>query len=119
MYSAVPCATRRTFAYVKSSAMMPRHPSVPNLMSEVIWSGSKVTGFACPPERLDDLPHVLRARSRAHEKRVFRVDDDHVLEADRGDEAPLAEDHASACIDQDRLSLHRVAPIVSTYAVTE
>ena len=32
-YSAVPWATRRTLAYVKSSAVMPRHPSVPNLIS--------------------------------------------------------------------------------------
>src|ERR1019366_2581951 len=31
-YSAVACATRSTFPKVNSSAMMARHPSVPNLM---------------------------------------------------------------------------------------
>src|SRR6266700_4827030 len=32
MYCALPCATRRTLPKVKSSAMTPRQPSVPNLI---------------------------------------------------------------------------------------
>src|ERR1700682_508573 len=101
MYSAVPCATRRTLAYVKSSARIPRQPSVPNLISEVMLGGLKVTRLARPPERFDDLPHVLRPRARADQQRVLRVDDDHVLEADGGHQAALAQDQASSCVDED------------------
>ena len=36
-YAAIAPATRRTLSKVKSSAMMPRQPSVPNLMGVVIF----------------------------------------------------------------------------------
>src|SRR6202162_1756939 len=102
MNSAVPCATRRTFSYVKSSAITPRHPSVPNLICVGI-SGLKVTRLARPPERLDHLPNVLRARPGNHEEGVFRIDDDHVLEADRGHQPAVTQDQAASSVDQDRL----------------
>ena len=98
--------------------MMPRHPSVPNLISELI-DESKVARLARPPERLDDLPHVLGARSRAHQERVLRIDDNHVFEADRRHEAVLAKDEASTRVHQDGFALHRVAVIVRVHAVEE
>src|SRR5438876_367763 len=53
MYWAVACATRRTLPNVKSSATMPRQPSVPNLIG--VGTGLKVTGLAGTVERGDDL----------------------------------------------------------------
>src|ERR1700687_2813034 len=98
MYSAVPWATRRTFAYVKSSAITPRQPSVPNLIWSVI--GLKVTGLAGPPQGLDDLANVLRSGPGNHQQGVFRVDDDHVLEADRGHQAVVTQDQAPSGVDE-------------------
>src|SRR5437879_8044061 len=92
MYWAVACATRRTLPNVKSSAMMPRQPSVPNL---ICWAiGLKVTGLPSPLERVDDLAYVLRAIAPADQQRVFGVDDDQVLQPDRRDEAAVAEHQA-------------------------
>src|SRR6267142_2628730 len=112
MCSAAPWATRRTFAYVKSSAITPRQPSVPNFISGAM-SGLKVTGLPGALERLDDLAHVLGPRPRDHQQRVFGVDDDHVLEADRGDESAVTEDETAARVHQDGVALHRVASIVA------
>src|SRR5215471_9179750 len=117
-YCAWACATRRTLPKVKSSAITPRQPSVPNL----IWVGIevlKVTGLAGALERLDDLANVLRARPRNDQQRVFRVDDDHVLQPDSGDQAPVSEHKASARVDQHSLALDRVAVGVRMYAVAK
>src|SRR5579864_9495330 len=108
MYCAAPCATRRMFPNVKSSAITPRQPSVPNLIVVAIF-GLKVTGLARPLESFDHLAHVLGARARAHEQRVLGVDDDHVLEADRGHQPPVAKDQAAGRVDQDGFTLDRVA----------
>src|SRR5256885_4653710 len=117
-YSAVPWATRRTFSYVKSSAIMPRHPSVPKWIGGLI-SGLKVTGLAGPLERLDYLAHVLGTGPRNHEQCVFGVDDDHVFEADRCDKPAVTQDQAAARIDQDGVTLHRVALIIGVDAIAK
>src|SRR5579859_1905599 len=113
MYSAMPCATRRTDAYVKSSAITPRQPSVPNLISgsgtAFRVTGLQVLGFPGPAEGVDHAFNVLSPRARAYQQRVLGVDDDHVVEPDRGDQAAVAEHHAVARIDEDRLALDRVA----------
>src|SRR5256712_12238233 len=95
MYWAAPCATRRTLPNVKSSAVIPRQPSVPNLICvgfNVI--GLKVACLAGPLEGLEDLANVLRSRARNHKKGVIGVDDDHVTENDRGNEPVVTEDQA-------------------------
>src|SRR2546428_9095870 len=92
MYWAVSGATRRTFANVKSSSMMPRQPSVPNF---ICWAiGLKVTGLPSPLERVDDLAYVLRPIAPADQQSVFGVDDDQVLEPDRRDEAAVGDHQA-------------------------
>src|SRR5712692_8003287 len=108
MYSAAPCATRRTLAKVKSSATIPRQPSVPNL----IWSAIavkvtflQVAGFARPPERVHDLLDILRTRAGTHEEGVLGVDADHVLESDRGDEPLVPEDQAAMGVDLHGLTV--------------
>src|SRR6266566_1010052 len=117
MYWAVAWATRRTLPNVKSSAMIPRQPSVPNL---ICWAiGLKVTGHSSPLESVDDLAHVLRAIAPADQQRVFGVDDDHVLEADRRDEAAVAEYQAAGGIDEQGLSVHGVATRVGVHPVAE
>src|SRR5579872_6825034 len=119
MYCAAPWATRRTFAYVKSSATTPRQPSVPNLIGVAPLIESKVNGrprsqvgraylqVARLPgalERLHHLADVLGAGPWAHEDGVLGVHDDHVLEADGGHQALSAEDEAPCRVDQDRLT---------------
>src|SRR6266566_3977568 len=118
MYLAVACATRRTLPKVKSSATTPRQPSVPNLIcGEAI--ALKVTGLARPLEGLNDLAHVLRTRARHHQERVFGVHDDHVLDADRGDEPAVTEDQAPGGVDKDCLAVHRVTARIGVHAVAE
>src|SRR5256885_6226613 len=117
MYWAVPCATRRTLPKVKSSARMPRQPSVPNLMCWAI--GLKVTGLPSPLERIDDLAHVLRAIAPADQQRVFGVNDDQVLEPDRRDEAAVAEHQAAGGIDEHGFSVDRVAARVGVHSIAE
>src|SRR5207244_5838442 len=107
MYWAAPCATRRTLPNVKSSAITPRQPSVPNLIGEVrvirsrvtvgvpaksrtSYGELQVTDLARPLENLDDLAHILCPRARNHEHGVFGVDDDHVLHPNRSDQPPVA-----------------------------
>src|SRR5690348_4631549 len=110
IYSACAWATRRTLPKVKSSAITPLQPSVPNL----IWVGCgirrlKVAGLVGAPEGVHDLAHVLRTTARDDQERVLAVDDDNVLHVDRGDQAPLAEDDAPSGVDQHRFPFHRVA----------
>src|SRR5213078_942498 len=117
MYWAVACATRRTLPNVKSSARMPRQPSVPNL---ICWAiGLKVTGLPSPLERINDLAHVLRAIAPADQQRVFGVNDDQVLEPDRRDEAAVAEHQAAGGIDEHGFSVDRVAACVGVHPIAE
>src|SRR2546425_7620441 len=117
MYWAVACATRRTLPNVKSSAMMPRQPSVPNL---ICWAiGLKVTGLPSPLERVDHLAYVLRAIAPADQQRVFGVDDDQVLEPDRRDEAAVADHQAAGGIDEHGFSVDRVAARVGVHSIAE
>ena len=55
-------------------------------------------------ERLDDELDVLRPRSRTDEKSVLGVDDDHVLETDRGDEPAVPQHDAAPRVDQYRFA---------------
>src|SRR5438046_9366587 len=100
MYSAMPCATRRTDAYVKSSAITPRQPSVPNLISgsgtAFRVTGLQVLGFPGPTKGIDHCFHVLGPRAGAHQQRVLGVDDDQILEPDRRDHTAGAEHRGGA-----------------------
>src|SRR5229473_3261327 len=82
-------ATLLTFSNVKSSAITPRHPSVPNF-------NSVISAATLNPRRLSDqrplsvfvqpfhnLADVLRAVPRANQQGVARFDDDDILHADR------------------------------------
>src|SRR5260370_39013483 len=79
----------RTFSTVKSSAITPRHPSVPNF-------NSVISAATLNPPRLSDqrplsvlvqpfhnLADVLRAVPRANQQGVARFDDDDILHPDR------------------------------------
>src|SRR3989475_7613612 len=117
MYWAVACATRRTLPNVKSSAMMPRQPSVPNL---ICWAiGLKVTGLPSPLERVDALAYALRPIAPAAQQSVVGVDDDQVLEPDRRDEAAVAEHQAAGGIDEHGFSVDRVAARVGVHSIAE
>src|ERR1700719_272090 len=106
-------ATMRAFAKVKSSAMMARQPSVPNLIcTGLSWA----TGCSCctiiPPrsiregpgapraalaclqqvlaatlfEPFHDLADLLRAMARAYQQCVRSFDHDEIADADSGNE---------------------------------
>src|SRR5260221_1696500 len=95
------CATTRAFAKVKSSAMMPRQPSVPNLM-ESIYVDAKYTRrehFANSRigllkeifpallfEPFHDFADVLGAVARADEQRIGSFHDNEVTHANGGHE---------------------------------
>src|ERR1019366_1411088 len=91
--------TRRTLSKVKSSAMMPRHPSVPNLICAAInlpWSKFAIykAGLDQPLELLfvevlDHFAHVLRMFARGDQQRIVGFDDDQVLHPHDCDELPL------------------------------
>src|SRR5260370_9302967 len=109
MYSAEPLATRRTLANVKSSATPPRQPSVPNLIWSATLSCLKVAGLTRSLERVADPLHVLCARARNHEKTILGVDDDHVLDPDRGHQPAIAQDQAPMRVHQHRFALPRIS----------
>src|SRR6266851_9218689 len=92
------CATTRAFAKVKSSAMMPRQPSVPNLIPVIrCWgkytrSNRSANGRiglleevfpALLFEPFHDLADVLGAVSRADEQSIGRFDDNEIAHANR------------------------------------
>src|SRR5216684_5172541 len=93
------CATTRAFAKVKSSAMMPRQPSVPNLISVIrCWgkytrSNRSANGRiglleeVFPPllfEPFHDFADVLGAIARADEKGIGGFNHNEVTHANRG-----------------------------------
>src|SRR5882762_8982600 len=95
------CATMRAFAKVKSSAMTPRQPSVPNLIEdmcagksirEAIYSQNSRIGLlqevfpALRFEPFHDFANVLGAVARADEQRVRRLNHDKITDADGGHE---------------------------------
>src|SRR5579864_8434342 len=118
MYWAVAWATRRTLPYVKSSAMIPRQPSVPNLIC-CVKGFLKVAGLAGPLESIDDLANVLCARAGTHEQRIFGVDDDHVLEPDRSHQPAAAEDKTAGGVDEHRFALDRISVRVGPDTVAQ
>src|SRR3954471_23161602 len=69
--------TPRTFSKVKSSAMTPRQPSVPNLISCAIGRLNQFLQFLFV-EMLHDLAYILCMLTRRDEKRVIGVYDDEV-----------------------------------------
>src|SRR6266403_5574674 len=108
------CATTRAFAKVKSSAMMPRQPSVPNLMESIYVDAKYTRGeqFAnsrigllqevFPPllfEPFHDFANVLGAFARANEQRVGRIHDDQVVHTDQGGNFSRARDEIAAGVE--------------------
>src|SRR5258705_2554398 len=109
------CATTRAFAKVKSSAMMPRQPSVPNLM-ESIYVDAKYTRrehFAnsrigllqevFPPplfEPFHDFSDVLGAFALANEQRIGRIHNDQVVHTDQGGNFSRARDEIAARVER-------------------
>src|SRR5690348_12077853 len=88
-------ATRRTFSKVKSSAIMPRQPSVPNLIGSihipqvnksVASVSSEQLGQLLVAEVFYDLAHVLRMLARGYQNGVFRLDYNHIAHAYGSDE---------------------------------
>src|ERR1700693_5869028 len=79
----------------------------------------KVARLARPLERLDDLPDVLRPGSWNDEQGVFGVDDDQVLDTDRGNEPAVTKDKAAGGIDEDRLAVDGVAVRVGMNPVAQ
>src|SRR5260370_13329396 len=78
----------RTFSTVKSSAITPRHPSVPNFNSVIsaatlnpphLSDQRPLSVFVQPFHNLAD---VLRAVPRANQQGVARFDDDYILHPD-------------------------------------
>src|SRR5260370_37128229 len=83
-YRALACATIRAFAKVKSSAMMPRQPSVPNLIA-VIGGPRKVYAKRYLPQTVGLAvvmggAHVLRT-ARRHQAVTIRGSLDFFLPA--------------------------------------
>src|SRR5712692_3998533 len=82
-------ATLRTFSNVKSSAITPRHPSVPNFNSVI--SAATLNPFRLSDQRplsvlvqpFHNLADVLRAVPRANQQGVARFDNDDVFHSDR------------------------------------
>src|SRR6266849_10206381 len=98
-YRAIACATVRAFAKVKSSAMTPRQPSVPNRIEVIAGEYTRCELFAKSRiglleevfpalllEPLHEFGDVLGAVARADEQRVGSLDDDQVAHANRGHE---------------------------------
>src|ERR1700722_6042100 len=76
-------AATRTFAYVKSSAMIPRQPSVPNFTTVVSAISTRSSsnppldqGVPSPPPQLRHyLAHILRPVASSDQQRVLRLHD--------------------------------------------
>src|SRR6266849_2582869 len=98
-YRAIACATVRAFAKVKSSAMTPRQPSVPNRIEVIAGEYTRCELFAKSRiglleevfpalllEPLHEFGHVLGTVAGANEQRIGRLDDDEITYADGGDE---------------------------------
>src|SRR5260370_32583010 len=79
----------------------------------------QIAGFAGPHEGVHDLLHILCARAGTHEEGVLGVDDDHVLESDRGYQPLITEDQAAMCVDQHGLTVDRVAEGVWMHSIAE
>src|SRR6267143_6435063 len=96
-YRAMACATMRAFANVKSSAITPRQPSVPNLIAVISRRGNYTRSDSFPNSRiglLEEIPpalffkpfhdfaDVLGAITWADEQRVECIHDDQVVHTD-------------------------------------
>src|SRR5690349_15939546 len=89
--------TRRTLSKVKSSAIMPRHPSVPNLICVAIDScfASVNSGGLHQPlhlllvEIFHNFADILRMLTRGDEQGIFRFDDDEIADPNRCDKLVL------------------------------
>src|SRR5256885_14932467 len=95
------CATMRAFAKVKSSAITPRQPSVPNLIEdmcagksirEAINSKNSRIGLlekflpALRFEPFHDFSYILGAVARADKQRIWCLNHHQITDADRGNE---------------------------------
>src|ERR1700730_11576631 len=105
------CATIRAFANVKSSAITPRQPSVPNLI-EVMFTAKSIRERDCSPnsriglleevlptllcEPFHDFADVLRAVARADQQRIRSIHDDQVVHANQRRDFSRARDEIAA-----------------------
>src|SRR5215472_14526632 len=86
-YAAMAPATRRTLSKVKSSAITPRHPSVPNLISviPVLYR----LGQLCPlllVEMFHNFSDILGAIECSNQQCVIGLNHDQVVDANDGNE---------------------------------
>ena len=95
------CATVRAFAKVKSSAMTPRQPSVPNLIEDMSagksirdakHSQNSRIGLleevfpALRFEPFHDFSHILGTVAWTNQQRIGSLNHDKITDADRGHE---------------------------------
>src|SRR6266849_2939557 len=98
-------ATLRTLSNVKSSAITPRHPSVPNfnpVISAATLNPPRLSDqrpLSVLVQPFHDLADVLRAVPRANQQRVKRFDNDDVFHSDRCGEFPGAPEEISFGIE--------------------
>src|SRR5437016_937616 len=92
----MPWATTRAFVKVKSSAITPRQPSVPNRIEVIAGEYTRCELFANSRiglleeifpssvfQPFHDFSDLLRAAARADEQRIGRLDDDEVAHTNR------------------------------------
>src|SRR5260370_188039 len=68
----------------------------------------RVAGSAPPPQRLDHLPNGLGTTARNYQERVFRIDDDQVLDSNRGDQSSITKDQAAGRVDENCFTIDGV-----------
>src|ERR1700722_14993008 len=101
------CAAMRTFAKVKSSAITPRQPSVPNRMAisgELDLEGLDKAAQSVLLKPFYDFPDVLRTVARTQQQGVFGFDQNQVAHSDRGDEFVPAPEIVPLGIQRERRS---------------
>ena len=89
-------AAMRTFAKVKSSAIMPRHPSVPNLMGCDLpcfvylcircHARSRIVRDSLRYQFLHHFAHILRVFARGDQQGIVCLDDHEVVHAHQRNE---------------------------------
>src|SRR5215472_8941736 len=79
-------AARRTLSKVKSSAIMPRQPSVPNLTAVLFPMFLEQFFAAICGKLFDYFADILRMVPRSDKNSVFRLDHNKVFHADERNE---------------------------------
>src|SRR5882672_11351240 len=125
-YAAIAPATRRTLSNVKSSAMRPRQPSVPNLIG-VTRPGSLAMEFVKRSDQfvqlllvevLHYLADVLRLITRGDEQSVVGFHHDQVVHSNHGDKLSRSVDVITGSVQrEDALARNQVAVPRSAFGV--